>query len=177
MLRSLIGSYVLFDLGIRADQHFGGLLYRVGPDPKRDVLRFCAPNNVGIYTTGGACAFHSWLDADGYVIDFSVGDWPAMTPRSKDRPCADGLQWTIEQPPSYWVKSADKVRRGLVPPPGFPQAHCGVGAGGPAFSVLRFPLQVGKDESYYFQCRHAVEFPGIPILFRPRAAPPVPPGS
>jgi hypothetical protein len=31
------------------------------------------------------------------------------------------------------------------------------------FSMLRFPLQVGKDESYYFQCRHTVEFPGIAV--------------
>jgi hypothetical protein len=31
------------------------------------------------------------------------------------------------------------------------------------FSVLRFPLQIGKDESYYFQCRHAAKFPGIAV--------------
>jgi hypothetical protein len=110
MMRGLIGSYVLGELGIRADQHFGGLLYRVGPDPERDVLRLCASNNVGIYTTDGPCAFHSWLYANGYIIDFSVGSWPAMTKRIKDRPCADGLQWTIDQPPSYWVKCASKVR-------------------------------------------------------------------
>jgi hypothetical protein len=34
------------------------------------------------------------------VIDFSVGNWPAMTRRSKDRWCPDGLQWTSDQPPS-----------------------------------------------------------------------------
>ena len=115
MPRALIGSYVLLEVGIRADQHFGALLYRVGPDPERDVLRFCAPNNVGIYTTNGPCAFHSWLHVDGYVIDFSVGDWPAMTRREVDRPCAEGLQWTIAQPPSYWVKRADKVIREWQP--------------------------------------------------------------
>ena len=103
MLRALIGSYVLLEVGIRADQHFGALLYRVGPDPERDVLRFCAANNVGIYTTDGPSAFHSWLYADDYVVDFSVGDWPAMTRREVDRPCAEGLQWTIAQPPAYWV--------------------------------------------------------------------------
>jgi hypothetical protein len=109
MLRSLIGSYVLFDLGIPADQHFGALLYRVGPDPHRDVLRFCASNNIGIYTTDGPCAFHSWLHADGYVIDFSVGDWPAMTRRSIDRPCPEDLQWTVDPAPAFWVKRAKKV--------------------------------------------------------------------
>jgi hypothetical protein len=31
------------------------------------------------------------------------------------------------------------------------------------FSVLRFPLQIGKDESYYFQCRHAARFPGLAV--------------
>jgi hypothetical protein len=31
------------------------------------------------------------------------------------------------------------------------------------FSVLRFPLQVGKDESYYFQIRHTTRFPGIAV--------------
>lgn len=31
------------------------------------------------------------------------------------------------------------------------------------FSVLRFPLQVGKDESYYFQARHTTQFPGIAL--------------
>jgi hypothetical protein len=76
-------------------------------------LRFCAPNNVGIYTTNGPCAFHSWLYADGgYVVDFSVGDWPAMTGRrDADRPCAEGLQWTIAQPPTYWIKRGNEVMR------------------------------------------------------------------
>jgi hypothetical protein len=110
MIRALVGCYVLLKFGITAQQHFGALLYRVGPDPERDVLRFCAPNNVGIYTTNGPCAFHSWLYADGYVIDFSLGDWLPMTRRKdKDRPCAERLQWTIEQPPSYWVKRGNKV--------------------------------------------------------------------
>ena len=115
MPRALIGSYVLLEVGIRADQHFGALLYRVGPDPERDVLRFCAANNVGIYTTDGPSAFHSWLYADDYVVDFSVGDWPAMTRRDVDRPRAEGLQWTIAQPPAYWVKRGDKVIREWQP--------------------------------------------------------------
>lgn len=110
--RSLIGSYVLLTLGIRAQLYSGGLIYRVGPDPKRDVIKFCAPEhigNLGVYTAvEGPCAYHSWLFADGYNIDFSVGNWPAMTRRAEDRPCPEGLQWTVDPAPSYWVKRADK---------------------------------------------------------------------
>ena len=79
--RSLIGIEFLRLLGIPATLTLGGMVYRVGPDPRRDVVAFCGPGNVGQFISGQGILGHYWIESGSDVIDFSVGDWRGdMTP-------------------------------------------------------------------------------------------------
>ena len=55
----------------------GGLVYRIGPDPARDVVAFCGPGNLGQMTANGILLGHAWLESGSDYIDFSCGDWRA----------------------------------------------------------------------------------------------------
>jgi hypothetical protein len=46
MFRTIAGMEALRDCKIEAVPYFGSMLYRVGPDPYRDVIAFCGRGNV-----------------------------------------------------------------------------------------------------------------------------------
>jgi hypothetical protein len=56
LARAVIGHATLRACGLRAKLVAGGLLYRAGPDPQRDTLRFCLSDGRG--------GFHD----DGYLV-------------------------------------------------------------------------------------------------------------
>src|SRR6476659_9642376 len=47
LFQALAGHVVLETLGIPAELTLGGMIYRAGSDPYRDVLAFCGPGNFG----------------------------------------------------------------------------------------------------------------------------------
>jgi hypothetical protein len=111
LLRALVGLEVLRHCKIDASLHIGSMLYRVGPDPYRDVVAFCGPGNAG-FSVGDCAAFHAWLRVGDDIVDFSVGDWfeDAQSGRYlkdeltffPDAPRPGAVQWTIPEPPNYW---------------------------------------------------------------------------
>jgi hypothetical protein len=105
LFRALTGLEVMRRCNIEARLHAGSLLYRVGPDPMRDVVAFCGPDNAGFTSEAGAC-FHIWLDAGDDIVDFSVGDWPSLQVELTrlGAPELGPIQWTILKPPEYWWK-------------------------------------------------------------------------
>src|SRR5215831_17077509 len=85
--RAMSGAVALMALGIPAKPALGGMLYRVGPDERRDVVAFCGPNNVG--TRIGSSFLGHWFVISGNdIVDFSVGDWRA--------PSAPGMLSDVE---------------------------------------------------------------------------------
>jgi hypothetical protein len=108
MFRTIAGIEALRDCNIEAIPYFGSVLYRVGPDPHRDVVAFCGPGNVaGRFGADDHMVFHMWLSVGDYFVDFSVGDWFTDAPHLKDvvEPGVTPLgpiQWTIPKPPDYW---------------------------------------------------------------------------
>jgi hypothetical protein len=107
--QSIVGGYVLHRLGIPSVIRFGSLLYRVGPDRQRDVLRFCSFNNAGAYRKG-SYLYHSWLCAGGCLIDFSTGGFQVAALRARPN-----LQWAIPKPPTHWIKSEVAVTQAWQP--------------------------------------------------------------
>jgi hypothetical protein len=112
--RSLVGLEALRGCDIDAHLHVGSLLYRVGPDPWRDVIAFCGSGNAGA-TLNGLPLFHTWLDVEDDIVDFSVGDWPKLQcPEIFTGEAARALgpfQWTIPQPPNYWWRPYAELTR------------------------------------------------------------------
>jgi hypothetical protein len=102
--RSLVARAALRRCRIDASLQLGSLLYRVGPDPYRDVIAFCGRGNAG-FNDGNLAAFHAWLVVGDDIADFSVGDWAATAYQEYTLPGAPDLgpiQWTIPRPPDYW---------------------------------------------------------------------------
>jgi hypothetical protein len=103
--RALVAREVLRRCRINAQLQLGSMLYRVGPDPYRDVIAFCGAGNAG-FNNESVASFHAWLTTDGYIIDHSVGDWVA-TANYHEIHCAGAsypgpVQWGIPKPPQYW---------------------------------------------------------------------------
>jgi hypothetical protein len=116
--RSLVGWNVLREHGVAARIHVGGLLYRVGPDPYRDVIAYCGEMNRGGYIGGQRSLFHIWIGVADDVVDFSVGDWREQV-RNIDyatqeiqvpgAPDLGAIQWTIAEPPDFWWRPRREV--------------------------------------------------------------------
>jgi hypothetical protein len=107
MFRTMVGMEALRDCNIEAVPYFGAMLYRVGPDPYRDVIAFCGRHNAAYILDDGTGLFHSWLWVGDYFVDFSVGDWFATVPHILEAPGGEELgpiQWTTPKPPDYWWK-------------------------------------------------------------------------
>jgi hypothetical protein len=106
LFRSLIGLEVLRQSKIDARLEVGSMLYRVGPDPFRDVIAFCGQANTGIWSDD-AKLFHVWLAVHHDIVDFSVGDWRTLENMREitiaGAPRLGPIQWTIA-PPNYWWK-------------------------------------------------------------------------
>ena len=77
-IRSYVGAQVLAMCGLRPRIGVGSMLYRAGPDPRRDVVAFCGEWNMGCYIDGNFVG-HAWLElgpeADPDVIDFTSCEW------------------------------------------------------------------------------------------------------
>jgi hypothetical protein len=97
----------------------GGMVYRAGPDPRRDVVAFCGPQNAGCIMYGQFLG-HYWLargaGADEEVIDFTPGDWRRDRPPDAAIPGVapiGHIRW-MKNPPEYiWAPL-----RSLQPIPG-----------------------------------------------------------
>ena len=93
-------------LGIPTQLALGGLVYRAGPDPIRDVVSYCGPGNLG-QMIGDDWVGHYWIQSGTDVIDFSVGDWQkSMSPDLMHPALPDDLgpiQWTVEPPEFFWM--------------------------------------------------------------------------
>jgi hypothetical protein len=100
-LRAAIGYKVLRNLGFQPQVGLGGVLFRAGPDPLRDVIAFCGPGNRG-QMHQGVFLGHVWLRLDGEAIDFSCGDWPRLyTPHKTD--ALGPVQWQCRPPSLIWA--------------------------------------------------------------------------
>jgi hypothetical protein len=109
-IRALFGRTVLQACGLRSAVIPGGMLYRCGPDPQRDTIRFCSPppDQRGGYLYGGMMVGHIWNELGDDLIDFSAGDWKAETDivEGSDMDLSDKelgpIQWDIPPPPFIW---------------------------------------------------------------------------
>jgi hypothetical protein len=111
LLRCLVALEMMRGFDLNPSLHIGSLLYRVGPDPYRDVVAFCGRGNAGFSVDGHGNSFHAWIGVGGDIADFAVGDWydsarnhdysqeEALFPRA---PKLGPIQWTIAKPPNYW---------------------------------------------------------------------------
>jgi hypothetical protein len=99
--------------GVDVSIGFGGLVARVGPDERRDVVAFCGPHNMGvIHRPTGHAAFHCWLRYQDWIFDASLSEWPTLDAvRSEQETFGTTLppvQWTIMLP-RYWLKPAAEL--------------------------------------------------------------------
>jgi hypothetical protein len=106
--RSLIAVEVLRRSNIDCQLEIGSMLYRVGPDPIRDVIAFCGPGNAGIVLNDKSALFHAWISVEDCIADFSINEWRSFDIRNEvtlpgGTPNLGPIQWTIT-PPKYWWK-------------------------------------------------------------------------
>jgi len=107
--RNLTGQVVLWKLDIAAKIALGGLVYRVGPDERRDVVAFCGGGDVGMKNAIGLGG-HYFLVSGDNIVDFSAGDWKensAAAPeheRLMGQTPLDPVQWLIEPPEFFWAE-------------------------------------------------------------------------
>ena len=107
--RVYCGWMVLHTLGIPVRRAIGGLAYQAGPDPVRDVVGFCGPNWSDCLQDG-IFAGHVWLIVGNDIVDFSVGDWRAVSTDAlylPGTPHMDPIQWTAPPLPEFiWADKA-----------------------------------------------------------------------
>jgi hypothetical protein len=87
-------------LGIASVPAVGGLLYRVGPDPERDVVAFAGPDGRG-HVIGGSFHGHCWLSAGDDLVDFSASDWRRKNAGGIRRG-GPPVRWVVNPPPFIW---------------------------------------------------------------------------
>jgi hypothetical protein len=96
--RAALGMDFLRRLGIPCGIALGGMVYRAGPDPQRDVVSYCGLGNLGQTIPGTDFWLgHYWVQSGGDVVDFSVGDWRETPPDDDLGP----IQWTVDRPTSF----------------------------------------------------------------------------
>jgi len=126
--RAIIGWELLRLLGIAGKLCLGGMIYRAGPDPRRDVVAFLGPRGVG-QMIDGELVGHYWIEHGDDIIDFSAGDWRGdMSPELEINLDPDDLsnlgpiQWDVEPPEYFWLpsKEAWPIRGEATPPLGRP---------------------------------------------------------
>jgi hypothetical protein len=100
--RAFSGLLTLQKLGIAAKPTLGGMVYRAGPDPRRDVVAFCGEGNIG-RRKGLNLLAHWFVVSSDDIIDFSVGDWkenPKLLP--DDGAELGPVQWTAPSLPEFF---------------------------------------------------------------------------
>ena len=118
--RAVTGCTVLQLLEFKSIQPtMGGMVYRAGPDERRDVVGFCGPGNQGCSIKGHFLG-HYWIVDDNNFIDFSVGDWKQtieMTgkewhqamERDLSGESLDPIQWTAPELPDFFWTHKDNL--------------------------------------------------------------------
>jgi hypothetical protein len=115
LLQAMVAQEVMRHCRIEAHIEFGSMLYRVGPDPIRDVIAFCGPGNAGVNLGDALGLYHAWLTVDDHIADFSVGDWPSLSTdealwaMERGLPDLGPVQWTIPKPPQYWWRPRSEL--------------------------------------------------------------------
>ena len=144
--RAIIGRKFLRSLGIAGDLCLGGMVYRAGSDPERDIVEFCGPGGVGQMIDGKLMG-HYWIEHGHDIIDFSAGDWRGdMIPELEinldpdDSSDLGPIQWDVEPPECLWLpsKGAKPIRGEPTPPVG--RAYY-TGWAGPLPSFWGTPLE------------------------------------
>ena len=111
--KALVAYQVTRSLGL--DDVFvgiGGLLARVGPDPIRDVIRYCDAQNMGAIDESGELFFHCWLRYRDAIFDATVGDWRSLDATAIEQRRGEvalpPIQWQVKWP-NYWLRRASEV--------------------------------------------------------------------
>jgi hypothetical protein len=94
-------------LGVPATLVRGGMIYRAGPDPRRDVIAWCGPDNHLLLSTEETFFGHYWLVSGPDLIDFTVGDWRSDAKRhlrsaSPEERALGPVQWTTPALPDFF---------------------------------------------------------------------------
>jgi hypothetical protein len=119
--RVMSGIAVLTMLGIPSSVVRGGMLFRAGEDPLRDVLAYCGPGNR-LFVTKDAMLGHYWLVSGLDLIDFTPGDWRADAQRLfTTAPAAEKalgpIQWTAPAVPDFlWDRQIKLMRESAYTP-------------------------------------------------------------
>ena len=103
--RTLTGCFPLSALGIPATLKLGAMSYRVGPDPQRDCVTFCAPDSLGVKFSGRSLQGHFYIRSRNELVDFSVGDW-----MQDGAVIAPAMQWDVTPPDVFWADVSRFIR-------------------------------------------------------------------
>src|SRR5215469_6104353 len=104
--RAIVGARLLQLLKLPAKIMLGGMIYRVGPDPVRDTVPFCGPDNQAVNITVNSFLGHYWVESADMVVDFSVGDWRTLDLPDYNLVGASALppiEWHLTPPDFWWV--------------------------------------------------------------------------
>ncbi len=108
--RAMIAHAVLLACGLPSRVVPGSMIFRAGPHPIRDTLRFSLPNNKGGFFQG-ALVGHVWNEYGSDLIDFSVGYWQAEAElnRQSRQHCQD-----LPNPTPWWQRKPIVTSMGLI---------------------------------------------------------------
>ena len=116
LFRMFSGAQLMGMLGVNCHLEPGGMIYRTGPDPYRDVVAFGADRHSHGAMIGNRLAGHLWCRLGDEVLDFSVGDWQRISTEFEERaimPDAEralGAQHWEVKPPEYFWKHVSELR-------------------------------------------------------------------
>jgi len=118
LTRAVLTELALRTLNIPAELMIGAMIYRAGPDERRDVIAFCGPHNQA-YLRGidadlergirnipgidnGGFLGHVWIKSRNSLVDFSPSDWPALAEVFQDMDGLGAIEWQAKPPAFYW---------------------------------------------------------------------------
>jgi hypothetical protein len=103
------GLVVLTELGLLpVTARLGGMVYRAGPDERKDLVAFCGDNNNMGCVIDGHFMGHIYLISATDLIDFSVGDWRNTDDRLRDYQKNDPIEWTAPTLPKFFWDDRSK---------------------------------------------------------------------
>jgi hypothetical protein len=110
-MRAMVGNETLRRLGFEPKLTYGSMLYRAGPDQRRDTMSYCTRGNSGYINNenyDGGMLGHLWIELGQDLIDFSTGDWQRESeilylnfPDGLER-----VEWTATPPTYLWQRAA-----------------------------------------------------------------------
>jgi hypothetical protein len=103
VFRTMMGAMALMHFGMPHRVIMGSMVYRVGPDERADVVAYCGRYNSAQLPG----LFHTWLEADGHIVDFSCGDWRTeYAPDDGDKGLPP-IRWEVDPPEYIWRPAAE----------------------------------------------------------------------